>query len=398
MSHNKPKSQTPIRSAFKITLVIIGLGIVFLLLSNPTLFNPILITSSPVKTQLSLTEREDMQIKNKLKQLTIKQKVSQLFIVTPDQITSNSFADNYLEFPVGGLVYFKINLKPEEDIKAELATAKAISQSIVNLPIFLAIDEEGGQVARLQNYGYENMVSIGSMAQIGSSLNPDEAFQAGITLAKQLTRFGFNLNFAPVADIITNLDNTVIGNRSFGSNPDQVAIMVGSVVSGLRTGGVLATLKHFPGHGDTLEDSHSQLAISRRTLDELEANEFIPFQAGIDEGAELVMLGHIKTPNATSDDLPASLSKQIITMLRQQLSFDGLIITDALNMKAITNNYNSADASLNSFQAGADLLLMPADLKSSYEAVLKAVESQPVLVKRLDESVYRIIKAKLHLS
>ena len=210
-----------------------------------------------------------------------------------------------------------------------------------------------------------------------------------------MKELNFNVDFAPVADVFSNPENTVIGDRAFGSDPELVSEMVSMTVKGLQSEGVLATLKHFPGHGDTAEDSHSGYASSYRSLEELERCDFLPFRAGIEVDAAFVMAGHISLPNVLNDQTPASLSYEIVTeLLRKKMQFNGIIITDALNMGAISQHYSSGEAAVMAVDAGVDMLLMPADFYAAYEALLNAVQEGRISQERIDESVLRILQTK----
>ncbi|MDE6828880.1 MAG: beta-N-acetylhexosaminidase, partial [Lachnospiraceae bacterium] len=207
---------------------------------------------------------------------------------------------------------------------------------------------------------------------------------------------GFNVDFAPVADVASNPDNQVIGSRSFGSDAGLVSQMVAREVQGMQEQGVSASLKHFPGHGDTSEDSHAEMAVSKKTADELRNMEFLPFKAGIEAGVDMVMIGHISVPAITGSDIPASLSEQIITgCLREELGYQGIVVTDSMSMGAIVNTYTSADAAVRALQAGCDMLLMPQDFQAARQAVLDAVKDSVLSEERLDESLRRIFRVKL---
>jgi len=204
------------------------------------------------------------------------------------------------------------------------------------------------------------------------------------------------VDLAPVADTLTDGNNQVVADRSFGWDPQLNAAMCTAVMEGLHEYGVASTFKHFPGHGSTSADSHAGYAVSYQTVEELSACDLIPFQAGVDHGTELIMTGHISLPNVTGDDTPATLSRMIVTgILREQMGYKGLIITDALEMGAITQNYSSAEAAVRAVEAGNDLILAPADLDQAYRGVLDAVESGRISEERINESLRRIIRFKL---
>ena len=240
---------------------------------------------------------------------------------------------------------------------------------------------------------------IGTMAEIGLTGDQSEAERVGETLGQYLSELGFNVDFAPVADVITNPQNTVIGNRSFGTDCNRVAQMVVSELKGLQRYQVVGVVKHFPGHGATSEDTHTGDAVSEKELAEMMTNEIIPFQTAIDNQVEMIMVGHFSAPNITKDTLPCSLSPIIVNdLLRNQLNFQGVIITDALDMGAVAQTYDPRTAAIMAIDAGNDLLLMPEDFQLAYFGVLDAVKTGRISETRIDESVRRIIRLKLNMT
>lgn len=225
---------------------------------------------------------------------------------------------------------------------------------------------------------------------MASSGNTDDAKNMGATIGTYLAEYGFNMDFAPDADVNTNPDNPIIGTRAFSSDAKIASRMVSAAAEGFRESGILPTLKHFPGHGDTAEDSHTALAVTYKTLEELQDCEFLPFES--DTGMHAVMVGHIATPNITGNDLPASLSSEIIDLIPDKA--ETLIVTDSLEMKAISDTYGSGEVAVMALKAGCDMLLMPMDLDASYQAVLDAVKSGRISEERLDESVNKILSYK----
>jgi beta-N-acetylhexosaminidase len=206
------------------------------------------------------------------------------------------------------------------------------------------------------------------------------------------------MNFAPVADIWSNPSNTVIGDRAYGSEPELTGKMTAAAVRGLRAAGVLAVIKHFPGHGDTREDSHEEKAVYPHNMERFNTFEAIPFRRGIEAGADGVMTGHIASPQIHPDTpaLPAVFSPYLMRqVLRNEWRYDGLIITDALDMRGLTQYYSDEEIAINSFLAGADILLMPADTQKAVFAVREAYNDGRITVERLDASVRRILRAKL---
>lgn len=336
-----------------------------------------------------------------LEGLTLREKVLQMFIVTPEQLTGvagpvtqcgDTSVQAIQDRPVGGIVYFAANLQNRAQTAEMLSGLQAASP----LGLFLSVDEEGGSVARLGRNPAMGTTSFPAMGEIGATGDPEQAYHVGLTIGGELGELGFNLDFAPVADVNSNPDNPVIGDRAFSSDPVEAAEMVAACVAGFRDSGTLCTLKHFPGHGDTATDSHYGAASSDKTLEELEACEFLPFRAGIEAGAELVMVGHIALPAVTGEDTPACLSYDIVTgLLRQELGFEGLAVTDSLSMEAVTDTYAPGEAAVLAVEAGMDLLLMPEDLDAAVEGILEAVETGALTEARIDESVGRILTTKL---
>lgn len=329
--------------------------------------------------------------------MPLEDKVAGLFVITPEELTGVGTAvkagDGTREalgkYAVGGLVYFSQNIQSEEQFTEMLANTKMYSK----YPLFLAVDEEGGEVSRVAESGIE-VEKVGSMAEIGASGDTQKAYDAGNTIGAYLAKLGINLDFAPVADVLTNADNETIGSRSFGTDAGVVASMVPSLVSGLEANKVSSCLKHFPGLGDTTEDTHNGMAVTERTLEEFQTVEFPAFQAGIDAGADFVMVSHVSAPALAGDNTPASLSGEVIGMLRNDLGFEGVIITDALNMKAISEYYTADEAAVKALQAGADMLLMPESFETAYNGVLQAVQDGTISEERINESLRRIYRIK----
>ena len=340
-----------------------------------------------------------------LESMTLEQKVAQLFVVTPERLTGVAQAlvagdltrQALAEIPVGGLCYFGKNITGGQQLRDMLAgTLEMAKASGAGIAPFLTVDEEGGDlVARIANSGYFDVEKFPNMDQIGAAGDESAAAHVGTTIGTYLREIGFNVDFAPVADVNTNPDNPVIGPRAFSSDADVAARMVAAEVAAMLKTGTLPCIKHFPGHGDTAGDSHTGAVMTVRTREQIESYEYKPFRAGIEAGSPMVMVGHIETPNLTGDDLPATLSRAIMTdELRGKLGFDGVIISDSFEMGAITDNFEPVDAATRFIQAGGDVILMTADLKASYQGILNAVAEGSITEERIDESVLRILKAK----
>ena len=347
---------------------------------------------TPEPTQEELRSARALEI---LEGMTLHEKVCQLFIVYPEALTGTSpvqSADGDLEqaladWPVGGLLFDKKNMNDRQQVTDLLTGVQAMTQ----IPLILTCDEEGGRVNRL-------MSTVGT-TYIGPMLDYKDdgaqtAFENARTIAADLISCGFNTDLAPVADVWSNPDNTVIGDRAYSDDFAQAAELVAAAVEGFHAGGAACTLKHFPGHGDTSADSHDSAVYVYKTLDELRENELLPFQAGIDAGADAVMIGHLIVTDIDSE--PAPFSYQIVTeLLREELGFTGVVMTDGLQMKAMTDAYSSAEIALKAVRAGVDMLLCPQDLEEAVAALEDAVETGEIPSARIDESVRRILELKL---
>lgn len=351
----------------------------------------------------------DEQIDALLAGMTLREKIGQLFIVRPDALDPEQTQDQINDagaagvtaltdamrqrlgrYPVGGVVLFGKNLTDPQQLVAFTTELHEAGET----PMLVAVDEEGGTVARLANHpGFDEVPDFPDAEKVGEG-GTDAAYEMGNTIGGYLAGYGIDLDFAPVADVNTNPDNTVIGARAFSHDPQQAAELVAAAVQGFHDGGVLCCIKHYPGHGDTAEDSHKDLAVTQKSWQELLSCELVPFAAGIDAGADLVMAGHIAAPEVTGDDTPASLSPQLMQMLREELSFAGVIVTDSLAMEGITKQYTSAQAAVQAIQAGADILLMPNGLAEAFDALVAAVEDGTIPESRIDESAARVLALK----
>ena len=340
----------------------------------------------------------DQKVEDKLSQMTLRDKVCQMFVVTPESLTGYSLCtiagettnECLKNYPVAGLIYFADNLEDRSQTEEMIGNTQQYAEEINGIPLFIAVDEEGGMVARCADkLGTTSLGNMYDYREEGS----DKAYSNAYTIATDIRELGFNLDFAPVADTWSNSANTVIGKRAYSDDFEETAELVAAAVKGFNDGGVLCTLKHFPGHGDTSEDSHSGSAYATKSLAELAKEEFLAFKSGIDAGADMVMVGHITMTGV--DGLPAVFSHTMVTeQLRETLGFEGVIVTDALNMGAISNIYSSDEAAVRCIEAGIDLLLMPNDLETAVSGVVSAVENGTISEERINESVRRILKLK----
>jgi beta-N-acetylhexosaminidase len=259
----------------------------------------------------------------------------------------------------------------------------------------MAVDEEGGEVARVANNPDMKTTSFPTMEEIGETKDADYVYQMASVIGQDIGNLGFNVDFAPVADVKTSDLNQEIGTRSFGDDPETVAKLVSAYVKGLESRDICATLKHFPGQGSSSGDTHKGSVDIDSSISRLRKTDFVPFEAGIEAGADFIMVSHISVSKVTETSEPASMSELIMTtILREELDYGGLIITDAFDMASITEEYTPGEAAVGAFEAGADLILMPQNLPEAYEAVLEKVQSGEITEKRLNDTVQRILQLK----
>ncbi len=339
-------------------------------------------------------------VEEMLSKMTLEEKVGQMFfiacrrdadgnpVITADDAVSGLIA----RYHPGGFVLFAENISTIPQTQGLIQGLQDASK----IPLFISVDEEGGIVSRLNKAQEMHSTKMPDAYTIGLTDNPDYAYQVAEAIAQELYSLGFNMDFAPVCDIFTNPDNTVIGKRAYGSEPAKVSLMVSRAVEGFKDGQIIPVLKHFPGHGDTLADSHTGAAEVTHDRKRLDTTELIPFMEGIEAGAEVIMTAHILLPNITKEQVPASLSSEIITgILRENMGFDGIVITDALEMSAIAAFFEEDEAVVKAVEAGVDMLLMPSKLDNAYAALLKAVSDGRISEARIDESVRRILALKM---
>ena len=348
-----------------------------------------------------------------MQSMTTEQKIGQLFFVRPDALdvtlTQEEIDDPYADgvraltddmrdvlakYPVGGIALFKKNITDPEQLPAFLNDLQAAS----DVPLFLGIDEEGGAVSRLANHPEFITPQYASAAAVGEQ-GEAAAREMGQSIGAYLKQYGFNVDFAPVADVNSNPDNPVIGTRAFSDDAQKVADLAAAMAEGLQGEGILPVFKHFPGHGDTAEDSHFGLATVHKTRAELEGCEWLPYGWGtrppLEQGSYAVMVGHLAVPDLTGDTTtPATMSSAIVTDILKKQLYDPLVITDSLAMQAITDQYDAGTAAVRALQAGCDVLLMPAGLAEAYEGVAAAVRDGTISAERLDESVEKILRYK----
>ena len=342
--------------------------------------------------------------------MSIREKVGQLIIVRPEaiepavdwEVTSMtsyklskitaSMKKTLENYPVGGLIIYAHNIINPFQLSE-------FTKSIHDLGMLVCIDEEGGSVARIGKNSNFNVTTYKSMAAIGATGDPRNAYECGNTIGKYLKVYGVDINFAPVADVNTNPENVVIGARAFSDDPAVAAPMVTNYLQGLKDAGIVGCLKHFPGHGDTTADTHYGYAQSLKTWEQMLACEMITFKEGIKWGAQMIMTAHIAAPKVTGTENPSTMCSVILQdKLRGELGYKGIIITDSMEMGAITQQYTTEEAAVGCIKAGADIFLGSLQLEKAFDAIVAAVQSGEIPESRLDESVLRVLRLKQQIN
>lgn len=327
-----------------------------------------------------------------LADMSTKDKIGQLFVPVAAGTTAEENAELIEDYRPGGLIYFPENL---EDT-AQIATlSNGLQDRAVDtgagIPLFLGVDQEQGMVARLPvGARFPDAMAV------GATRDPDAADSLARTTAKELTALGINLDYAPTADVNVNADNPVIGIRSFGADPGLVGEMMTAETEAFSDEGVVPVVKHFPGHGDTDVDSHTGLPVVEKSRAEWEKVDLPPFKEAVDNGVDAIMTAHVFMPELDDSGEPATLSKNVTTgLLRDELGFDGVITTDALNMEGVRQTHGDGEIAVRAIEAGADQLLMPPDMPAAVKAVSSAVEKGRISAERLDASVLRLLELKV---
>jgi beta-N-acetylhexosaminidase len=340
------------------------------------------ISSDEVVSEEVITKDEyDLQ----LEKMTIEEKIGQMLIIADrKEKVDDELLKKLKTVKPGGFILFSENITTYSATKNFVKKVKGSSE----IPMIIAIDQEGGKVQRLSSLTKPTATDIPDMFTLGSTNNSKLAKQVGKVMAQELLTIGVNVAFAPVLDIKGK--NSFIGDRCFGDNPQTVTKMAINFAKGLEQNNIVATYKHFPGHGDTETDSHKELPIINKSLTALKSHEFVPFKKAIANDAKIIMVGHIALPKVTGDKVPASLSKKIVNdILIEKLNYEGLIITDALDMGAITEYYTQEEMYMMAVEAGCDILLMPKNPKKAIATIKKNISEE-----RIDKSVKKILKFK----
>ena len=339
---------------------------------------------------------KDMAIEDKVEKImddmTIEEKIGQMiFAFYNKDVVDDELKDIITNTKIGGFVLFAKNFSTYEKTLSFIKEVKEYN----SIPLFISIDQEGGKIQRLNELRDVSVSDIPYMYDLGSMNDKELSYNVGKVIAEELRVFGINMDFAPVLDIYSNSLNTVIGKRAFGSDYKTVTDNALSLAKGLEDNGIIPVYKHFPGHGDTIIDSHEDLPIITKSREELLNFELIPFKRAIESGANIIMVGHLAVPSITKDNTPASLSKKLISdFLKDELGYRGLVITDALNMKALTNYYSEDELCPIAVKAGVDLLLMPSSPKVCLTSVINEIQKGNISIDRINESVRKILKLK----
>ena len=349
------------------------------------------------------------EVEAQLQQMTLREKVGQLFYIRLESLDPSIEWSTYDDlasikimevtenmkhvnenYPVGGIILYAWNIEDEAQLARIIPQVRAL-----NGHPLLCIDEEGGRVSRIGNNPNFNVKKYESMAAIGATGDPQNAYECGNTIGTYLKRYGFDIDFAPVADVNTNSENVVIGPRAFSDAPAVAASMVVNYLQGLKDAGITGCIKHFPGHGDTKADTHYGYATTQKTWEEMLNCEMVTFKAGIQWGCQLIMTAHIGAPKVTGSDVPSTMSPIILQdKLRGELGYQNIIITDAMEMGAITQQYTSAEGAVGSIKAGVDIVLGPRYFTEAFDAVMAAVNNGTLSEERINQSVRRILKLR----
>lgn len=331
-----------------------------------------------------------------LDSMTLEEKVYQLFFVTNRELTGAYYANTADEEtraaleskPVGGIVFDNENIFGVEQLTAMIAD----TQSYSKIPLLIGVEEEGGYNSYLNTIGVTGYYS--EMGVYGDENETERVYEIGNEIGTAITGVGFNIDLAPVADTLTNIYNTEISRRAFSTDPNTTAELVTQMVTGLHSGGCMSCLKYFPGLSASNMDSRYGTAVSNQTMEEIRSN-LRPFTMGIENGADMIMVSHLCLPNIVGDNLPADLCPQIVNdLLRGELGYDGVVMTDSFQKGAISYNYDAGDAAVAAIRAGCDIIYMPDDLTDAAQAILNAIESGELTVERIDRSVLRILTLK----
>ncbi|BFL36886.1 beta-N-acetylhexosaminidase [Holdemania massiliensis] len=343
----------------------------------------------------------EQQLKDLVAKMDVQEKVGQLVIVSFETTEVDTKTEAWLRTnKIGNVIVYAKNIENAEQATSLTGQLQKTIRNATQIPAFIGIDQEGGMVNRVR----EGVTIFPSPMAIAAGRH-ENLYSLAWSMADELSGMGFNMNFAPVLDVNSNPDNPVIHLRAYGDDPQAAANFASIWIKGLQEGGMVSVAKHFPGHGDTSEDSHFALPKVNKTLDELKAMELIPFEAAIHSGVSAIMTSHILFPKIEKEKIPATLSKTIVTdLLKDELGYNGIVISDSLQMDAIQAHYGMAEAAVKAIQAGVDMLILgdgkvlqpdSEDVQTPViEALIEAVGQGTITAERLDDAVLSILRIK----
>ena len=339
------------------------------------------------KTKPSVDETVYKEVDEVMANMSLDEKIGQMFIVSYNSTSYNDGLSNIMStVKPGGFMFLGYNITSYNDTLKFVKDLKDSSE----IPLFITIDEEGGNVERL-SYLKEDITHIPYMYDVGLKDDLELTYDVGRVIGREIGVFGFNVDFAPVIDVVTNKDNQVIGKRSFGEDYKLVARHGVALSNGIEEYHVISCYKHFPGHGSTMEDSHVDLPIIKKDKETLLNEDLYPFKYAVHNDAKMIMIGHIAVPSITGDNTPASMSKVIINdLLIDEFQYKGLIVTDALNMIE-DRDYSTDEIYQNVINAGVDILLYPTDSIEAFNSVKKSVKDGKISEERINSSVRKIL-------
>lgn len=376
--------------------LVVGLGLYFYINSRPTETPVIKYKEKVVPIEEPSQDLFEERVEEIVSTMTLEEKIGQMMIVSYRNPYMTYELRNILEtVKPGGFILFAENFT---DYNTTINLINDIN-STAKINMFMSVDQEGGRVQRLQSMSGLDINYIPTMQEIGATNDENVAYNTGVTIANDLKKLGINLDFAPVLDVFQSDSHTFIEDRCFSSDPKIVSKMGIALAKGLSDNNIIATYKHFPGHGNTSTDSHYNLPIVTRSKEELLNNDLVPFIDAIENDAQMIMIGHLAIPTITNDNVPASLSKVLITdLLKNELGYKNLVITDALNMQALTNNYSDKQIYEMAINAGVDILLMPNNPIEAVNLIKQSINEGTLSEERIEESVKKIITLKINKS
>lgn len=339
----------------------------------------------------------DKRAEEILKTMTLDEKIYQMMFIKPETITGvgtciaagDATREAIEKYPVGGFIYSADNVVDKNQLKTMIEN----TQSYSKIPLFIGINEEGGNKSELGGFEGLDVEKAESAAEIGKTEDTSKSYNTAKSIASGIKELGFNVNFAPVADV--DINETGVNRRSFGSNPAVVGKMALGFILGLQDNGVSACLKYFPGEGAVSGNTHSDYTSNERSEEEIMSGEIEAFRSGIDNGCDFVMIGHSAAPKLTGSQISCLFSEKVVDkLLKEELGFGGIAITDEMNVEVVSANYSAEKSVLEAIKAGNDMIFMPQDLEKAIEAVRAEIGNE-ISERRIDESVLRILKVKI---